>query len=116
MKTINTLITLSLLTLSSYTFASCNKNVCEGVSNVVFKSIIADDSDVKVKFHPDTGSTLSCNLDFENSAPISQKSVNYRNMQSMLLTAVAANLPIILTFDKQLPSCQVVSVEVKVVE
>lgn len=116
MKIINTLVSLSLLTLSSQASASCNKYTCEGVSNVVFSSVVADNNDVKVKFHQGTGATLSCNLDYENSAPLNQRSANYRNMQSMLLTAVAANLPVVLTFDNTSALCEIASVEVKVVE
>ncbi|MFP3349946.1 hypothetical protein R0K04_00865 [Pseudoalteromonas sp. SIMBA_153] len=116
MKIINTFVSISLLTFASQALASCNKYSCEGVSNVVFSSIVADNNSVKVKFHQGTEATLSCNLDNENSAPLNQKSANFRNLQSMLLTAVAANLPVVLTFDNTLPLCEITSVEVKVVE
>jgi len=78
--------------------------------------VIADSSNVKIKFYPDTSATLSCSLDSDNSAPLDHQSANYRNMQSMLLTAVAANLPIVLGFDTSSALCKVESVEVKVVE
>jgi hypothetical protein len=116
MKIINALFSISLLAISTQAAASCNKYACEGVSNVVFSSVIADSSDVKIKFHPDTGATLSCSLDGDNAAVLNQKSRNYRNMQSMLLTAVAANLPVVLGFDTSSALCKIESVEIKVVE
>lgn len=116
MKIAHSLLSISLLLSAGQAFASCNKYACEGVSNVVFSSVIANDSDVKIKFHEGTGATLSCNLDSEQAAPLNQQSANFRNMQSMLLTAVAANLPVVLRFDNASPACKIESVEVKVVE
>ena len=116
MKTINVFMSVALLACASQAMASCNKYTCEGVSNVVFSSVVANNQDVKIKFHPGTNSTLSCNLDAESAAPLNQQSTNYRNMQSMLLTAVAANLPVALTFDASSAACVVESVEIKVVE
>ncbi|AOT09536.1 hypothetical protein [Pseudoalteromonas luteoviolacea] len=116
MKTACTLFTFALLLGASSAQASCNKYSCEGVSNVVFSSVIADSDAVKIKFHEGTNATLSCNLDADNAAVLDKKSPNFRNMQSMLLTAIAANLPIGLSFNSASPSCSVQSVEVKVVE
>ncbi|MCG7551497.1 hypothetical protein [Pseudoalteromonas sp. Of7M-16] len=116
MKTACTMFSIALLLGSSSALASCNKYSCEGVSNVVFSSVIADSDAVKIKFHEGTNATLSCNLDADNAAVLDQKNPNYRNMQSMLLTAIAANLPVGLQFDKSSSGCAVQSVEVKVVE
>ncbi|MEM5481450.1 hypothetical protein WNY97_16665 [Pseudoalteromonas fuliginea] len=116
MKIASTVLTISLLLSAGQAFASCNKYACEGVSNVVFSSVIANDSEVKIKFHEGTGATLSCNLDYEQAAPLNQQSANFRNMQSMLLTAVAANLPVVLRFNNDFAACKIESVEIKVVE
>ncbi|HEA16518.1 hypothetical protein LCGC14_2452860 [marine sediment metagenome] len=105
-----------LLAFSGTVNASCNKYACEGVSNVVFSSVVATTDEVKIKFHEGTDATLSCSLDNDNAALLNSQSANYRNMQSMLLTAIAANLPIALKFDNTSPICEVESIEVKVVE
>jgi hypothetical protein len=83
---------------------------------VVFSSVVANDSDVKVKFHEGTSATLDCNLDADQAAPLNQQSTHFRSMQSMLLTAVAANLPVLLRFDNTSAACIIESVEIKVVE
>ncbi|MEJ6473983.1 hypothetical protein [Pseudoalteromonas piscicida] len=116
MKLFNALLSATLLISAHQAVASCNKYTCEGVSNVVFSSVVANNTNVKIKFHEGTSATLSCNLDSEHAAPLNQQSPNFRNMQSMLLTAVAANLPVVLSFDKASSRCVIESVEVKVVE
>ncbi|WP_125564814.1 MULTISPECIES: hypothetical protein [Pseudoalteromonas] len=109
-------ISALFITFAGQAAASCNKYSCEGVSNAVFASVVAKANQVKVKFPQGTNATLACNLDQEEAAALNKTSENYRNMQSMLLTAVAANLPVKLTFNQASANCQIDEVEVKVVE
>lgn len=103
-------------TYSTIAQASCNKFDCEGVTNVILTSIKANYDGVYARFPKGTADTLSCSLHNATDAKLNSKSPNYRNMQSMLLTALASNLPLKISFNSTSPICEIESVEIKVVE
>ena len=114
-KVLSTLAIFAIVS-STTVSASCNKYVCEGVTNVILTSVKADAQGVYARFPQGTTETLSCTLANSTDAKLNSESPNYKNMQSMLLTAVAANLPIAISFNPDAPICEIESVEIKVVE
>jgi len=111
-------ISIFLITafLPNNAFASCEKYECEGVTNVVLISVKANSKGIFASFPEGTNETLSCSLFNKTDAKLISKSPIFKNMQSMLLTAVASNLPIKLSFSTESTMCKIESVEIKVVE
>jgi hypothetical protein len=94
--------------------ASCEKETCEGVTNAVVTSIKASENGTFITFPTGTDLALDCALVEGQSALLEKSHPEYKSAHSLLLTAIASNLPVKITFSVNTPSCSISSVELKV--
>jgi hypothetical protein len=117
MKNIMVKVVFFLGAFSSYSsWASCDKLRCEGVTNTVLSTLKSTSRGTYVTFPRGTDAILICALIEGNSAVLDTSHPQFKSIHSLLLTAVASNLPIIIEFDSQAPSCSIESAELKVAD
>jgi hypothetical protein len=101
---------------SQSAFASCDKFTCEGVTNTVVSTMKSTTDGTFLTFPLGTDAALSCALLDGKSAKLEAQHPEYKSVHSLLLTAVASNLSVIIEFDENSPSCSISSVSLKVAE
>lgn len=107
----------SAAVMSSFSaFASCDKFACEGVTNTVVSTMKATTNGTFLTFPLGTDAALNCALLDGKSAKLETQHPEYKSVHSLLLTAVASNLSVIIEFDENSPSCIISSVSLKVAE
>jgi hypothetical protein len=115
-NTFKYLVSSALLVGSFSAIASCEKLSCEGVTNTVVSGITSNEIGTYVNFPFGTNSALDCALYDENAALLDSAHKEFKSIHSLLLTALASNLPIEITFKQNEANCSISSVSLKVTQ
>ena len=113
---IKLIISSALLTLSINASASCEKLSCQGVTNTVVSGITSNESGTFINFPFGTSTALSCALYDDEAALLSNEHKEFKSIHSLLLTALASNLPLEIKFKDNETNCSISSVSLRVTQ